>query len=40
MSVKYRFMGACAGFVFAILIVFLAARWNGTHIPETFITQR
>jgi len=32
-------MGACAGFAFAIIIVFLAARLSETLIPGTFITD-
>jgi hypothetical protein len=39
MSVKYGFIGVCAGFAFAILVVFLAARWNVTPIAGTFITD-
>jgi hypothetical protein len=39
MSVKYGFLGACAGLAFAILVVLLAARWNLMPIPGTFITD-
>jgi hypothetical protein len=39
MSVKYGFLGACAGLAFAILVVFLAARWNLMPIAGTFITD-
>jgi len=38
MRVKYGVMGACAGFAFAIIIVF-AARSSETGTPETFITD-
>lgn len=38
-DVKYEVMGACAGFAFAIIIVFLAARLSETLIPGTFITD-
>jgi hypothetical protein len=39
MRVKYGVIGACAGFAFAIIIVFLAARWSGTPTPEAFKTD-
>ena len=35
-DVNYGVMGACAGFAFAIIIVFLAARLSETLIPGTF----
>lgn len=39
MSVKYGVMGACAGLAFAFVIAFFEARWNGTHIPTSLITD-
>jgi hypothetical protein len=39
MRVKYGVMGACAGFAFAIMIVFLGGWWSGTHIAGTNITD-
>ncbi len=37
MGMKYGAIGAFAGLVFALLIVFVAARWNGTHMPKAVL---
>ncbi len=39
MRMKYGVIGAFAGLVLALFIVFVAARWNGTHTPKALLTD-